>query len=443
MATYTVPAIMGRMGSNRYYQAVMRADELVATVGAAMDFKEFDNFMASERMQRALSEARVEQEIVPYLANSEDRFFGSIIVLVYQPDQFTFEPIKDLADAEFKGVAKRFSSNVGGLTITGGKLFALDGQHRLHALRTVINEKKTPRLKLPIVGPFKDVVKDDELSVIFIEYSTTEKARRVFNKVNRYAKPTSRSTNILTSEDDGYAIIARCIASLDDPSKFDSDVRPPIPFEYPNGKKILDLDSVSLKTGDPYLLTIDTVYHSIEQMCKATGQPALDEKTTIVRPTDEILRAAYEECARWWNELLTNLRPLARALQNPAIAIDARKDWAEGSVMYRPFSQKAVLNGLMVAHQKSKASPAVLVRRLNQIPMSLSHEMWYGIIAGGNGGRRRMIGTGVPLASDLVTYLLLGADGYGARKTEDLQTRFIEAKREYGIDKRKLPPSVV
>ncbi|NDA80957.1 MAG: DGQHR domain-containing protein, partial [Actinobacteria bacterium] len=222
MATYTVPAIVGRMGSTRYYQAVMRADELAATVGAAMDFKEFDNFMASERMQRALSESRVEEQIVPYLTNSEDRFFGSIIVLVYQPDQFVFEPLKDLASVEFRGAIRRFSTGVGALTITGGKLFALDGQHRLHALRTVINEKKTPHLQLPIAGPYKDVVKDDELSVIFVEYSTTEKARRIFNKVNRYAKPTSRSTNILTSEDDGYAIIARCLTSLDDPSKFDS-----------------------------------------------------------------------------------------------------------------------------------------------------------------------------------------------------------------------------
>jgi DNA sulfur modification protein DndB len=91
MATYTVPAIRGQMGSTVYYQAVMRADELAATVNAAMDFKEFDSFMAHERMQRALSEERVEEQIVPYLTRSEDRFFGSIIVLVYQPAQFVFE----------------------------------------------------------------------------------------------------------------------------------------------------------------------------------------------------------------------------------------------------------------------------------------------------------------------------------------------------------------
>ena len=95
MSTYTVPAIAGRMGSTEYYQAVMRADELAATVRAAMDFKEFDTFMASERMQRKLSEERVEAQIVPYLTNSEDRFFGSIIVLAFEPKEFFFEPLKD------------------------------------------------------------------------------------------------------------------------------------------------------------------------------------------------------------------------------------------------------------------------------------------------------------------------------------------------------------
>lgn len=70
MSTYTIPAIAGHMGSTKYYQAVMRADELVATVHAAMDFPEFENLMAHEQMQRKLSEERVERMIVPYLTNS-------------------------------------------------------------------------------------------------------------------------------------------------------------------------------------------------------------------------------------------------------------------------------------------------------------------------------------------------------------------------------------
>ena len=46
MSSYTIPAIEARMGSSRYYQAIMSARELAATVRAAMDFEEFDSFMA-------------------------------------------------------------------------------------------------------------------------------------------------------------------------------------------------------------------------------------------------------------------------------------------------------------------------------------------------------------------------------------------------------------
>ena len=443
MTSYTVPAIVGKMGSTSYYQAVMRADELAATVHAAMDFKEFDTFMASERMQRALSEERVEQEIVPYLTNSADRFFGSIIVLVYKPDRFVFEPLKDLINANFKGQLRGYDAALGALTIDGGMLFALDGQHRLHALRTVINETRTPRLGLPIEGAFKKDVKNDQLSVIFLEYESTEKARRVFNKVNRYAKPTSKSTNILTSEDDGYAIIARCIASLDDPSKFDSDVASPIPFRYGNGKEVLNTSSKTINVNDAYFSTIDTIYSTIEAICKATQQPSLDEKTTIVRPTDDVLRDAYDACARWWGELMMNFTPFVNAFINPQIAIDARREWSEGSVAYRPIGQTALIGGLMAAHAKSGASPSVLVKRLNRIPLALDHDIWQGIIVGGGDVRRKMISRNSALAADLVMYLLLGPDGIGARRTEDLQNRYIEAKRDIGLDRRKLPQAVV
>ena len=65
-----VPAIRAKMGATEYFQAVLTAEELAKTVHAAMDFREFDNFMEAERMQRAMSESRVEQEIVPYLCKS-------------------------------------------------------------------------------------------------------------------------------------------------------------------------------------------------------------------------------------------------------------------------------------------------------------------------------------------------------------------------------------
>ena len=49
----------------------------------------------------------------------------------------------------------------------------------------------------------------------FIESRDGQKTRRIFNKVNRHAKPTGRSDNIITSEDDGYALVTRRLLDTD------------------------------------------------------------------------------------------------------------------------------------------------------------------------------------------------------------------------------------
>ena len=442
MSTYTVPAIAGRMGSTEYFQAVMRADELAATVRAAMDFKEFDSFMASERMQRKLSEERVEAQIVPYLTNSADRFFGSIIVLVYEPKEFYFEPLKNIGLGKLPAAYSLVENMIGTLTISGGKLFALDGQHRLHALRTVINEKVTPHLGNTISGPFRDEVKNDQLSVIFLKFTSVEKARRIFNKVNRYAKPTSKSTNILTSEDDGHAIIARCLAGLDDPGKFDSAVEPPIPSNFDNGRDVLRLEGSSLKQADQHLTTLELVYKSVEAMCTATNQPPLDERTTIVRPDDDALRTAYEECARWWSALITGFDPFARGLLYPSDLPDWRQHDQRYSVALRPNGQEAIIRGLMEAHRITRLAPRTLVDRLNKIPMQFAHRLWHGILLGGGDHRVRVLAFS-PLAANLITYLLIGADEYGARRTSLLEEEYRGAKRVYGMNPSKLPDPVL
>lgn len=442
MATHTVPAIAGRMGSTQYFQAVMRADELAGTVHAAMDFKEFDSFMASERMQRPISEERVEREIVPYLTNSADRFFGSIIVLVYEPDQFDFEPLKDLGVPNLQGAYRDFAENVGALTITGGKLFALDGQHRLHALRTVIAGGTTPRLGLAITGPYANDVRNDMLSVIFLEFSTKEKARRIFNKVNRYAKPTSKATNILISEDDGLSIIARCLASLDDPQKFDSTVDPPLPLLLKNSKATVATEKNNLSGVDPHLTTLEVVQKSVESIRAATGHPALDESSTVVRPDDSVLRAAYEECVHWWTELATGFDPLKLALKSPSMIPDFRDHAYRHSVALRPMGQEALIKGMMEAHHLTKLSSTELIRRMNRINWRLDSDIWSGIFLGGGEVRRRIIVKKVPLAATLIAYMLIGPDAYGARRTQELLQRFCSEKAEYGVVRRVLPRPV-
>jgi DNA sulfur modification protein DndB len=396
--------------------------------------------MAHERMQRKLSEERVEKEIVPYLTNSADRFFGSIIVLVYKPNQFDFESLQMLKHGDFKGTYSGLNSRLGALTITGGKLFALDGQHRLHALRTITSGvAKSPILNLPIEGPFKNEVGNDELSVIFLEFESIEKARRIFNKVNRYAKPTTTSTNILTSEDDGYAIITRCLMGSDDPQKFDAISEPPIPSLFSNGKQVLEIEGVTLKQNSPSLTTLQVVYDSVQEICKATQQPTLDERKTIVRPTEDVLREAYEQCAKWWQTLIDEFQPFTRAFRMPNFITEDRHFDEKFSVAYRPKGLEAIIGGLLIAEQCSRLAPSTLVQRANKLNMQLSADMWKGILGGGNG---KIIIKHMPLAKMLIAYQLVG-DQIGARRFAKLEEDYKAVKAANGINVRVVPRPLV
>ena len=82
MAT-PIPAIKGKMGSTPYYVATMAARDLISTTRpAAEDRDAWTSASIDERMQREPNLRRVRDQIVPYLAQHKDRFFGSIIVVV-------------------------------------------------------------------------------------------------------------------------------------------------------------------------------------------------------------------------------------------------------------------------------------------------------------------------------------------------------------------------
>src|SRR5262249_27183700 len=156
----------------------------------AREMDEWANMGIDERMQRDPNLKRIRDEIVPYLAKSKDRLFGSLIILVYK-GTIAFEPIGDLG-TKIPAAYRKVAEKIGFITIDGGELIALDGQHRLLALRAIIQDGAE--------GEFVAEVPNDEITVMFVQHESNEKTRRIFNKVNRYAKPTSRSDNIITSE---------------------------------------------------------------------------------------------------------------------------------------------------------------------------------------------------------------------------------------------------
>ena len=136
--SHTVPAIRSSMGSTDYFQSTMSARELAAVAKTAGELEEWSTWSIFERFQRDLNVGRVRREIVPYLVRTRDRFFGALIVLVFEPEVFEFEPMVP-ASLPAGHVYGRAASKMGFLTIDGGSLVVLDGQHRLVSLREVVN----------------------------------------------------------------------------------------------------------------------------------------------------------------------------------------------------------------------------------------------------------------------------------------------------------------
>ena len=202
----TRPALRGTMGSTTYYEITMTARELTHSVRPARETDAWASASIDERIQRDVNRTRVMSTIVPYLAQHPDRFFGSFIVLV--PKGSGRVRAADRPRWELTRAYRSSSQNIGYLTIDKGELIALDGQHRLLAFREVIQGGTN-------LGPLWSQVGDDEVCVLLIEEESPQKTSRIFNKVNRHAKPTGRSDNIITSEDDGYALVTRRLLDTD------------------------------------------------------------------------------------------------------------------------------------------------------------------------------------------------------------------------------------
>lgn len=370
-----IPAIRGRLGETEYYESTMKARDFVQAVRPPRELDEWASFSIEERMQRDPNTTRILGQIAPYIANNRDRFFGSIIVLTYDA-KVTFEPMTKFADGLPAAYAENLE-NMGFLTIGGGTLVVLDGQHRYLAMRLVLQGE--------VEGPAAKSLSNDDVSVIFVPHQDSMKTRRIFNVVNRYAKPTGRGDNIITSEDDGYAIVARRLLSDDQPLGRTEVGR----------EELVDWKSNTLGTRSIRLTTISAVYDSVKLILEARGAPKLDTST---RPADAELAQYVDLCASVWWTVLQGMDPYRQAVARPREIPNFRKDEHRFALLFKPAAQIAVLDGLLRAESTSGRPLADIVARANRIgDWSMDSRTWRGIIVKSTGAidagteaRRRM-----------------------------------------------------
>lgn len=366
-----IPAITGRLGNTEFFETTMKVRDLVHAVRPPREMDDWANFSIEERMQREPDEKRIKAQLAPYIAKNADRFFGSIIVLVYR-GEITFEPMSDLTK-NIPAAYRQNAQRIGFITIDGGTLIVLDGQHRLLALRMVQQGE--------IAGDFAPDVGEDEVCVVFINFEDSVKTRRIFNTVNRYAKQTSRGDNIITSEDDGYAIVSRWL------------LRETEPLGKP--KDIVNWKSNTLTKRSTQLTTISAVYESVKLILRSHDVEKLPEQE---RPDDDDLETYFTFASEVWDGLLQGIRPYREAIADPSKIPSLRNDSARTALLFKPAAQIAFVDALLRAVDNGELKIAKAIERANRVPdWSMTAPIWSNIIIKGSGAidagpeaRRRM-----------------------------------------------------
>ena len=436
---YTIPCIKGKLGSTDYYLGTMKAEEIVGMAKPASRLDEWEAFDIEERMQRDLNDKRVKDEIAPYIANDPDRFFGSLVILVYEANVFGFEGFDDL-HVDLPLSYKAAKQKMGFLTVEGGQMVALDGQHRLAGLEAVVQRR--------VQGSFADEVPNDDISVVFISLDgNMPKVRHIFNKVNRYAKATSRGDNIVTSEEDGIAIITRRLLRKGEPLGATRE-----------NKLLVNWQSNTLSARSHQWTTISAVYFTVKDIAEYEGFD-FNVKSGLrrgsIKPSDDELEEAYARTLEWWNALLAGMDGVRWAITDPTTIPEFRQDDGPHSLLFRPIGIMALVKGMRIAKTRSDSkghfvSLMALVERANRIDWRIRidsgvNPLWVETIIRAD-GRMSATTESVAVAAELIAYLV-GKDYMDDGEINFFRRRYNLLKGKADIDDEtdlgpELPPAV-
>lgn len=395
----TIGCIRAQQGTTPYYIAKMPAGQLIDLVGFAKEMPEWDSMTADEKMQREIDVNRVVTELVPYIVEDIDRFFGCLIVDIYQGfDEMIFESVGDVIP-NLPAAYKIPLQDMGFLTFPGNeRLIALDGQHRLLSLKIAIKGEtgipQTPTKKKVqswnALKPHPELA-GEEISVIFVEHTDNIKIRKIFNKVNRYARQTSRSDNIITSDDDIFAVIARKLISDGEP------------LASIKGIDLVNWKNNTLSTRSKNLTTLSALYTIAETLLKD------DRYSSKIMPSPDKVENAYNVVANFWKLSLNGIEAFKQYISLTE-ADKTVSDLRKKNLLLKPVTQMAIAHTAHMAQIKG-ISWKNIIERLNKIDWSFDNELWFNILIIPSANKKMITGKeAIRAAGMVISYMVMGKE---------------------------------
>ena len=295
------PAIQAKMGRWQYYLVRMSMVEIAQNIRYAEEIH--GTSQLSDAIQRNLDKNRSTGEIARYLARHDDRFFGAIVVAALGGEP-QWHPVSLEDDPQFKLLGGRLTEAFGILTFDGTEnYYALDGQHRLAAIRNLLDNATDFRPPPSF--------RDEEVSVLIVTPRQLEdtdefkvRYRRLFGHLNRYAKAMSQYDNIIMDEDDALAIVTRRLVSQHPFFRSYSD------SEFESGRVFMD-PGKNLRNA-PYFTTLEVLYELNVRLLASRhrrnvgwgdGQEDLRVYKRF-RPPDSEIDDLLSELIVYWNTII-------------------------------------------------------------------------------------------------------------------------------------------
>ncbi len=207
----TFPAMRGMMGKREYFVAIMK----LALIPKLFKFRDWAELPPEQRAQRVMQKNRI-PEITQYILDNEDGYLFSSLTASFNCEP-VFKPIE--GHSELGVLQMPFEAD----------LVINDGQHRRAAIEEALKEN-------PMLG-------QESISVVLFPWEDLDRMQQMFSDLNRTARTTSKSLNILYNHRDLLSQVALTVAERIDVFK-----------------RFVDKDRISLPLRSPKLFTLGAVY---------------------------------------------------------------------------------------------------------------------------------------------------------------------------------------
>lgn len=355
-----IPAFKAKVGDWNYYICHMSYGQVAREVNFAHELA--GNKELNQLIQRGLSDRT--KDITAYLINSPHRFLGALIVAAWGGEpHYTPVEITD-SDALTEGLDKGF----GVLTFDGNQqYFALDGQHRLKAIKEAVMKNQ-------------DLLTEDICVIMVSHFDTAEgrqRTRRLFTNINRNAKVTSGAENIVLDEDDGIAILTRRL--IQEHEFLNQEGRVRVILGQDNEGKLKIAGKSIPKTDKSAITSIMTLYNMLRGLAFDQPREIRDEKA---RPSNDLLDVSYEVLKARMDDLLVNCGSIKDLLEKCDTARDVRapKDnEGIGHPFMRPIVQEAITKAVAQCIQQGLIDWDGAMKKVAELDWKLSEAPWTAI----------------------------------------------------------------